>query len=519
MVLQYEAEEISMKKIYSKMMIRLLAAVLLTAAISFQSLAATARIAFSDPSTQVGQEVSVTMKFTSTSGDMLGDTDVMLSYDATMLEFLSGTGNVSGGTGAIRVKSAPAGATEAVTELKFKALKAGTASITVASWEGYDNNGQSLNVEREGSSKITISPLETSSNDATLQSLQVSPGTLSPAFTPMQENYTVEVGLDTERITIDAPANNAHAVVTIEGGDNLQEGANTVVCKVTAEDGTTVKKYTLTVNKTAGGGAEDPAGGTEPTQAPEAEVLAELDVTAKKIRITALPDGVEVPAGFKSSSIAIGDTKVPGWTWEADETPRYCVFYGLNEDGEADFYRYDLKEKTVQRYFADQGASQFTDEQFTSLAEDYNSLLEDYRKVKLLMFGGFGLALILLIALIVVSRASSKRPSGRDDEDRYDSAGRGYREGTDKAVRTAGGRRMTREERYMRGVEDEYEEEDDDEIGDDYDLDEVPDEVSEGVEAALAEDLAREAAAAAEPAGDPGEDEDDFEFFDLDDEN
>ena len=46
---------------------RLLLAALLAAAMAFQSFAASARIAFSDPSAQVGQEVSVTMKFISFS--------------------------------------------------------------------------------------------------------------------------------------------------------------------------------------------------------------------------------------------------------------------------------------------------------------------------------------------------------------------------------------------------------------------------------------------------------------------
>ena len=51
----------------------LVAVMLLTAAIAFQSFAATAKISFSDPSTKVGEEVKVTMKFTSTSGDLLGN--------------------------------------------------------------------------------------------------------------------------------------------------------------------------------------------------------------------------------------------------------------------------------------------------------------------------------------------------------------------------------------------------------------------------------------------------------------
>lgn len=540
-----------------KMGIRLLAAMLFAMAVCFQSFAATARIAFSDPSAQVGEEVSVTMKFTSTSGEMLGDTDVMLAYDATALEFISGTGNVSGGTGAIRVKSAPAGSTEAVTELKFKALKAGTTTITVSSWEGYDNNGEAINVEREGTSTITVNGLETSSNDATLQSLQVSPGTLTPSFSPSEENYTVEVGLETTKLTVSAAANNSSAVVEVEGGDDLQEGTNTVVCKVTAEDGTTVKNYTLTVNKVEGGANPSDAEGTE-TAAEEPEVLAELDVTAKKIRVIALPDGVEVPEGFKESSIAIGDVKVPGWTWAADETPRYCVLYGMNEEGEQDFYRYDLKERTIQRYFADENSTGITQEQYITVAEDYNSLLEDYRICRIIMFIAIAAAVVLLIALIVVAKGASGR-SKRDRKDGQDGGGddSGRRQ-EPRVSRAAGGRKLTREERYMMGEEEDYE--DDDSFADDEDAeadaeayqpepaDEAPvtgkkaDEalvtgrkadhapaagkkagsgqrpVSAGdvadVERQLAQDLAKEAAATAEPKKE-SDDEDDFEFFDL----
>ena len=122
-----------MNKKWKALVMRLLCAVMLTAAISFQSFAANAKIAFSDPSGEVGQEISVTMKFTSTSGDAMGNTDVMLAYDAAKLEYINETENASGGNGAIRVWSAPEGKTEAATVLRFKALTAGTATITVTS--------------------------------------------------------------------------------------------------------------------------------------------------------------------------------------------------------------------------------------------------------------------------------------------------------------------------------------------------------------------------------------------------
>ncbi len=549
---------------------RLLAAILLAAAMSFQSLAATARVAFSDPTTQVGQEVSITMKFTSTSGEMLGDTDVMLAYDGTMLEFISGTGNVSGGNGAIRVKSAPMGATETATELRFKSLRAGTATITITSCEGYDNNGQILTVQ-EGSSTVTIQGLETSSNDATLKSLQVSPGTLEPAFTPMQETYTVTVGLETDRLAVSGEPNNDNAKITVEGGSELSEGTNTVVCRVTAEDGTTVKNYTITVNKVEGGeNTEAPAGGE--SAAATMEVLAEIEGASRRIRITALPDQVEPPKGFVEKTVRIGDTEVSSWFSEADKESNYCLLYGMNEDGEPGFYCYDVKEKTIQRYFTAGSADpEITKDEYDALGQKYNDLVDDYNLIKYLLFGCAVVAVILLIALIVVlrnagrgGRADRFGPGGRRAGGsslggrRADGLGQGGRQG-DKDARVPNGRRLTREERYMLGEDDDnYDDPDGDDMADDgygdgyddigyYDDDDdygdmraYQPEPARGekplrgrpggaaafggetdiVEERLASDLAKEAAITAEDIREPEDNEGgDFEFFELDEDN
>ena len=75
-------------------------AAVMTAALSFQAFAA--RIAFSDPTGNVGDEIAVTMKITSTGNETINSSDVMLSYDSSALEFLSGTG-ATGGAGSIRV--------------------------------------------------------------------------------------------------------------------------------------------------------------------------------------------------------------------------------------------------------------------------------------------------------------------------------------------------------------------------------------------------------------------------------
>ena len=447
-----------MIRLVKKSMCRLLAVMLMAMAFAFESFAANAKISFSDPSVKVGEEVKVTMKFTCTSGDVLGDTNVMLDYDATMLEFINETENVDGGTGKIRVRSFP-GVTEAVTELRFKALRAGTATITVASWDGYDNNGQRLNMERQGTSTITVEGVATSSSDATLQNLTVSPGALTPAFTPSTENYTVTVGLDAERLTVDAQPNNSNAKVEREGGDSLQEGENTVVCRVVAEDGSTTKNYTITVNKIAGGEtAGSFEGGGQATAAAEPEVLAELTSLAKKLQILSLPAGVEVPEGLKESGITISDTKVTGWIPEGDVEAPYCVFYGVNDNGIQDFYRYDRRDKTIQRYFDNANK---LDPSILEAGEKYNELVGEYNKLRLIAMGGIsGLALlsVILLALLLLSRRGRpEKGSGREGR------GKSSQWPEEKAgghTRTRNDGRLTKEERYMRGESDDFEEED-----------------------------------------------------------
>lgn len=530
---------------------KLLTAMLLTAVMTFESFAANARIAFSDPSTQVGQEVSVTMKFSSTDGQLLGDTKVTLDYDASMLEYISGSDNVSGGTGKLVVRGA-SGTTEVASDLRFRALKAGSATITVNDWEGYDNNGSVLADVKQGSSTVTIQGLETSSEDATLQSLQISPGTLDPAFTPGTENYTATVGLDTENLAVSAVPNNGNATVTLEGDSGLQEGENTVLCRVTAEDGSTVKTYTIVVNKVEGG--ENGGETSIPEEMPE--VLAELSSLAKKVQIINRPEDVTVPEGLKESEITIGGAKVTGWVPEGQTDPAYCVFYCMNENGEKDFYRFDRGDKTLQRYF-DDGVK--VNPELLEAGEKYNDLVDDYNMLKWIAIGGGGALLALVLILLILLIAAKRSPKD------YGSASdrSGARE-PKAPSRTVSQRRMSREERYMIGEEEEFEEDPDDEdYEDELSVDAYQPEPADrresidyrpapavkkpengrprrpagdgnyrtqkpapvrtdqqapmvDMERTLAASLAREAASMEEPAAGGNQDSDDFEFFDLD---
>lgn len=70
--------------------------------------AASAELRFTDPSTTVGAEVEVTAKLTSSSN--LQSLDATLTYDTSMLKFISGD-SVSGGDGTLNISGSGSGTT------------------------------------------------------------------------------------------------------------------------------------------------------------------------------------------------------------------------------------------------------------------------------------------------------------------------------------------------------------------------------------------------------------------------
>lgn len=424
----------------------ILLVVMMMTGMSFSALAA--RIAFSDPSVTTGDTVTVNMRITSTGEEKIGSADVMLSYDSTLLEFVSGEG-ASGGAGSVRVTGSTNSqtATELAFTLTFRALRAGNATISIASQEVYNADSQIVTVEREGSSAVTIAAAAGDSTNAKLAGLQISPGTLSPAFSPDVENYTATVTGDVTSIVVDAPAVDSGARVSVIGNDDLQEGENQIVCTVTAQDGQTVKTYTITVTRLAG---TEGAGGLEDS--------ITLKTPERSVTVRLATDGVEIPEGFISCSVSIDGHDVQGWIWGTDSTnPQYCIFYATNENGDTDFYRYDLTEKTLQRYFRDPLVDMNQNAEYTALANEYNLLLEDYNTRLYIIIGLIALAVVLLIAFIVLV---ATRGGGKDDfyekrQDGGDYPQRRKEERQRQAAAQAERRRISREERYMRGMEEE----------------------------------------------------------------
>ncbi len=370
------------------------------------AMAASAKITFSDPGGEVGQEVSVNMKVNSQDGS-LGRAEIMLSYDASVLEFLEGT-NVEGGAGALRAHGGPDGGDLSTISfsMKFRVLQPATSQITVASGEIYDTDSQAVTIAHQGSSTITVAPVDESAVASQLSSLSVSPGTLSPDFSPYVDSYSMSVGLDVDRIDVQAAGAEGSSVV-VEGSEGLQMGENTITIKVTAADGVTVKNYTISVTKSEGGGSE--TGGAAAIEG------VGLEAAAKAITILPPEEGVDLPDVFTQTTINIDGYEVTGWIWAAETEHQYCVFYAMNAAGEKNFYRYDLTEKTIQRYFKDPTAeSGYTKEETEQYISRYQEMEKNYQFRLYVIIVLVAVAVLLLIFVIVLLVTRNFGGSGKD---------------------------------------------------------------------------------------------------------
>jgi hypothetical protein len=122
------------------------------------------------------------------------------------------------------------------------------------------NNGTLIN----SPTSVTGVSLTDLSSNADLSALTISAGTLSPTFASGTIAYTASVSNATTSITVSPTQLNANATIqarvngggyaTVTSGSAsgslaLNAGSNTVDVKVTAQDGATIKTYTITVTR------------------------------------------------------------------------------------------------------------------------------------------------------------------------------------------------------------------------------------------------------------------------------
>lgn len=154
---------------------------------------------------------------------------------------LAYSANVPNGTTSVTVTATTANSAAKAVVSGASSLSTGDNAVTVkvTAEDGTTTKTYTITVK--------VAPAD-ASTDATLSSLSISAGTLSPAFDSATLSYTASVANNIDIITVNAVATDSAASVSA-GSTALAEGSNTIEVVVTAEDGATTKTYTITVTR------------------------------------------------------------------------------------------------------------------------------------------------------------------------------------------------------------------------------------------------------------------------------
>ena len=136
---------------------------------SFTCFAADGQLSFSDPSGNVGENITLNLKVKSDTP--LSRADISLRYDGNALQFVSGT-DTDGGAGTLRVHGSgdQSESNTLAYILEFKVLSAGTSTINVEKQEVYTQDESLLNLTHVGASTVTATGGEAGSTESVSES-------------------------------------------------------------------------------------------------------------------------------------------------------------------------------------------------------------------------------------------------------------------------------------------------------------------------------------------------------------
>ena len=148
-----------------------------------------------------------------------------------------------------------------------------------------EENTIDIKVESEDKTKTSIYKIYVTRTDnidaanANLETLAIREGTLIPEFYNNMTQYQVEIPNGIENINILAIPQIENATVKILGNDKINVGYNKIQVIVTAENGTTIKKYYINVHRRS--------------ETEETEYHIEEELQAKKLSSIMQEDNIE----------------------------------------------------------------------------------------------------------------------------------------------------------------------------------------------------------------------------------
>ncbi len=339
-----------MKRVVSVLCAVLLALTLLMPA-SLAAGSASAVIILSSSGVTLGDNVKVTIKYTASEG--IGSWNIHLKYDKSMLQYVGGADG--GGAGVLQfVGSRDSENVKTFTQtVTFKTLKVGstavsTNTIDIVSAAAISKMAVSdasaiikIKEKPEDTTKATTKPssgtgtssgttervTSAAASNADLSSLQISPGTLSPAFSPSRTAYAVSVDYTTTSLVVSAQTANPHSVKTLSS-TALQVGDNTIAVTVTAPSGKQ-KVYKITVTR-----GESPLKG--------------FQITVGAVTYTPVYEGLKAPGkNFTATNVTYDNQTLKAYAARGGVYTLVCL---LSPSGEKVWFMYDAPSAKFTKY-------------------------------------------------------------------------------------------------------------------------------------------------------------------------
>lgn len=402
--------------------------------------AASLNVSANKKTVTVGSTVTVTVNASGAAG-----WEYCIAYDSSMLTLTS----ASSDTGGACVKTGSTLIGYSSVKYTFKANKSGTSTVSLRSAVMYGDDGNEISSSK-GSVTLTArtqAEIEASySTNADLKSLAVEGYEITPAFSKNGLEYSLEVENDVEKVNIVAARDDNRSSIKGAGEVTLSEGINKIEIVVTAQKGNT-KTYVLNITRKelnpiivkVDGKSFNVVRKAENLEAPAyysstTIKIDDEDIPAFESEITgftlvglkdeegninlyrykddqyilynqiAKESFVFIPLESKETlknyevkrKITINDIEVESFTKNNEES-EFVLVYGMNAStGEENWYTYDTKEGTFQRYVE---SSNIKDSLISS----------EYFYLAIAFAGGLGLAILIIVILLFMNSGKDRK--------------------------------------------------------------------------------------------------------------
>lgn len=328
---------------------------------------------------EVTQGENITVTVTMNSGATVGAYDLALTYDANILEYVSGADG--GGGGSLRLYNDSNYTTSYTVTITFKAIAAGSTKISVLKQGDIcdiDLNDLTL---KASDGTVTVKAPATASSNANLSSLSLmavradgwsGSVSLMPDFSKDVTSYQLWLGSEFNKLSISAVPEDSKAKVATSGTDLKAGQDNTATITVTAEDGT-VKTYTVIVHvkaetNTEGttapennntdtpidtpteGPADNPQDTTTGNDNPSGADDRNVTISEKPYTVLDVPEDLELPEGFERKAVSWNGIEVIG---ASDQSGTLILLYlQNNESSESRFYVYNSEKSSYTAFMS-----------------------------------------------------------------------------------------------------------------------------------------------------------------------